>query len=109
MGARDIATMHPVGCGGMLVLLVGLATTASLQEFQEVGALNALAPDSDVLLSMEEGVRGIDVDVNKKGEASTKKLGYDKIPGFVLRHMGQEQTVGSLLDCEEVCDKHDSC
>jgi len=91
--------------GGRIRVLVGIATTASLHELSSVDP-----PATDLFLSVEEGAEGIDIDVNGKGkEGPKKKLGYDAIPGFVFRHMGQEQTVANVLDCEELCDKEDTC
>jgi len=90
-----------------LVVLVALAATADLRA--EANA--AMEPAEQVLLSMEEGAGGIDIDINGKSDkdAPRKKMGYNSIPGFVLKHMGQENDADTVIDCEELCDKEDTC
>merc|ERR1711871_354987 len=99
--------MQPLTLGGVLVLLVVMGTTSQLEEVSPVQDGGA----GDVLLSVAEGVGGIDIDVNKKDmkDAPRKKLGYANIPGFVFKHMGQENDANTVADCEELCDKEDTC
>lgn len=58
---------------------------------------------------MSAGAGGIDVDTDGAGETPPKKLGYDSIPGFVFKHMGQELMKKNKQQCERVCDKNESC
>ena len=64
--------MHPTTLGGLLVLLVGIASTSSLQEAHgDVADLT----DAEVLMSTEAGVGKISVDVDDdiKDEGNVKK------------------------------------
>lgn len=97
--------MVPLRLATALVVLVVAIVTAGHQDVDILS--DGSAPN--VLLGVEEGVGGIDVNVDGKGKAPSKKLGYDSIPGFVLRHMGQEQTTSTQVDCEALCDKEPTC
>merc|ERR1719160_153332 len=78
--------MTPRGACALLVLLAGIASTTSEVQ-RDVQTL-----DAEALVQVGSGAGGIDIDVNDDGtkdEGHVKK-GYDQIPGFVFRHMGQE-------------------
>jgi len=95
----------------LLVVLAGIAVTADLNEEAHAAAV----ADREMLMSVEEGAGGIDIDVDGDGknrdgnDAPRKKMGYHSIPGFVLKHMGQENDAATVLDCEEMCDKEETC
>merc|ERR1712167_108040 len=67
--------------------------------------------DAEALVQVGAGAGGIDIDVNDDGtkdEGHVKK-GYDQIPGFVFRHMGQEIITTTKQKCEETCDENEGC
>merc|ERR1719181_684809 len=97
--------MTPRGACALLVLLAGIASTTSEVQ-RDVQALNA-----EALVQVGAGAGGIDIDVNDDGtkdEGHVKK-GYDQIPGFVFRHMGQEIITTTKQKCEETCDENEGC
>jgi len=87
-----------------------LVAIGAALEHQESVALGEAVP-GEVLLGVSEGAGGVDIDVdgNGKKEAPKQKLGFTNIPGFVFRHMGEESDTSNILECEEACEKHDTC
>merc|ERR1719498_652546 len=97
--------MTPRGACALLVLLAGIASTTSEVQ-RDVQTL-----DAEALVQVGAGAGGIDIDVNDDGtkdEGHVKK-GYDDIPGFVFRHMGQEIITTTKQKCEETCDDNEGC
>merc|ERR1719506_615915 len=97
--------MTPRGACALLVLLAGIASTTSEVQ-RDVQTL-----DAEALVQVGAGAGGIDIDVNDDGtkdEGHVKK-GYDQIPGFVFRHMGQEIITTTKQKCEETCDENEGC
>merc|ERR1719498_2100069 len=93
------------GACALLVLLAGIASTTSEVQ-RDVQTL-----DAEALVQVGAGAGGIDIDVNDDGtkdEGHVKK-GYDQIPGFVFRHMGQEIITTTKQKCEETCDENEGC
>merc|ERR1719498_1429704 len=93
------------GACALLVLLAGIASTTSEVQ-RDVQTL-----DAEALVQVGAGAGGIDIDVNDDGtkdEGHVKK-GYDDIPGFVFRHMGQEIITTTKQKCEETCDDNEGC
>merc|ERR1711871_144425 len=105
MGELITSAMTPRGACALLVLLAGIASTTSEVQ-RDVQTL-----DAEALVQVGAGAGGIDIDVNDDGtkdEGHVKK-GYDQIPGFVFRHMGQEIITTTKQKCEETCDDNEGC
>merc|ERR1711968_116777 len=105
MGELITSAMTPRGACALLVLLAGIASTTSEVQ-RDVQTL-----DAEALVQVGAGAGGIDIDVNDDGtkdEGHVKK-GYDQIPGFVFRHMGQEIITTTKQKCEETCDENEGC
>jgi len=97
--------MSPNGACALLVLLAGIASTTS--EVQR----DVMSLDAESLVQVGAGAGKISIDVDDDGtkdEGHVKK-GYDKIPGFVFRHMGQEIITTSKEKCQETCDENEGC
>jgi len=99
------------GLAALCVVLVGMATTADMQEVNVLS--DSPLMDREALVQVQAGAGKISIDINGDEEGDDtpegKAQGYDKIPGFVFRHMGQEESKPNKEKCEQLCDENETC